>query len=146
MTAPRQQLHQQAGAHAPLDALQSRQGVSTVEADSLAEFVALAHRIQNGPACGAHDDTLPKRALIPFTCSDSPGLSECETPFASRADSELPAAETPIAPPQMPSAARKVRSVVRLEDILDEIHVAVRLREAPLPRRQKLQSSTAWPE
>ena len=85
MTAPRQQLHQQAGAHEPLDTLQ--------------------------------------------------------LPFASRAGSELQAAETPIAPTQRPSAARKVRSVVRLEDILDELHVTVRLREAPLPRRQKLQTS-----
>ena len=85
MTAPRQQLHQQSGAHAPLDTLQF--------------------------------------------------------PFASRAGSELPAAETPIAPKQWPSAARKVRSVVRLEDIIDELHVAVRLREAPLLRGQKLQSS-----
>ncbi len=118
---------------------------STVEADSLAAFVAHAHRIQNGPAaprpaCGARDDTLPKRASIPFTRCDSPVLSECETPVASRA-SELPAAQAPITPTQMPSAARKVRSVVRLEDILDELHVAVRLRDAPLPRRQKLQSS-----
>ena len=30
--------------------------------------------------------------------------------------------------------ARKVRSVVGREDILEELHVAVRLREAPLPR------------
>jgi hypothetical protein len=43
--------------------------------------------------------------------------------------------------PRRPSAARKLRSVVRREDILEELHVAVRLREVPLPRRQKLQSS-----
>ena len=159
MTAQHQQLLQQAGAHAPLDTLHTRHGVSapapaTVEADSLAAFVALAHGIQNepaaehscekpaapGPACGARDDTLPKRAFIPFPHNDS-GLSECETPVASRADSELLAAETPIAPTQRPSTARKVRSVVCREDILEELHVAVRLREAPLPRGQKLQST-----
>ena len=160
MTAPRQQLHQQAGAHAPLDTLHSWHDVSahvpaTVEADSLAAFVALGRSIQNGPAaehssdqpaapgpaCGAHDDTLPKRALIPFTHNDS-GLPECETHVALRADSELQSAtETLIAQTQRPSAARKLRSVVRREDILEELHVAVRLREAPLPRGQKLQSS-----
>jgi len=159
MTEQRQQIQQQAGAHVPLDTFHSRHGVSahapaTVEADSLAAFVALAHGIQNGPtaehssekpaapgpACGARDDTLPKRAFIPFPHNDS-GLSECETPVASRADSQLPAAETPIAPTQRPNTARKVRNVVRREDILEELHVAVRLREAPLPRGQKLQSS-----
>ena len=50
MTAPRQQLHQQAGAHAPLDTLHSWHDVSahvpaTVEADSLAAFVALGRSI-----------------------------------------------------------------------------------------------------
>jgi hypothetical protein len=147
MTAPRQQVHQQAAAHAPPDTLHPRHGVSahapaTVEADGLAEFVAPAHGIQHGPAaerssekpagpgpaCGSCDDTLPKLAFISFTRTDS-GLSECQ------------AAETPIAPTQGPSAARKVRSVVRCEDILEELHVAVRLWEVPLPRGQKLQSS-----
>ena len=156
MTAPRKELHQQAAAHAPPDTLHSRYGVSahapaTVEADGLSAFVALAHGIQHGPAaehssekpagpvpaCG---DTLPKRAFIPCMRTDS-GLSEGQTPVAARADSGLPAAETPIAPTQRPSAVRKVRSIVRREDILEELHVAVRLREAPLPRRQKLQSS-----
>ena len=111
---------------------------ATVEADGQAGFVAPALGIQHGPAAehssetagagpasGARDDTLPKRAFISFTSTDS-GLSECQTP---------------IAPTQRPSAASKVRSVVRYEDILDELHVAVRLREAPLPRGQKLQSS-----
>ena len=147
MTASRQQVHQQAAAHAPPDTLHSRHGVSahapeTVESDGLAEFVAPAHGIQHGPAaerssekpagpgpaCGFRDDTLPKRAFVFWTRTDS-GLSECQ------------AAETPTAPTQRPSAARKVRSVVRCEDILEELHVAVRLREAPLPRGQKLQSS-----
>ena len=143
MTAPRRQLHQQAATHAPPDTLHFRHGVSahapaTVEADGQAGFVAPALGIQHGPAAehssetagagpasGARDDTLPKRAFISFTRTDS-GLSECQTP---------------IAPTQRPSAASKVRSVVRYEDILDELHVAVRLREAPLPRGQKLQSS-----
>ena len=144
MKAPRQQLHQQAATHAPPDTLHSWHGVSahapaTVEVDGLAGFVAPALGIQHGPAAehssekpagpgptsGARDDTLPKRDFISFTRTNS-GLSECQTP---------------IAPTQKPSAASKVRSVVRYEDILDELHVAVRLREAPLPRGQKLQSS-----
>ena len=83
---------------------------------------------------------MPKRAFIPCMRTDS-GLSEGQTPVAARADSGLPAAEMPLAPTQRPSAARKLRSVVRREDILEELHVAVRLREVPLPRRQKLQSS-----
>jgi hypothetical protein len=147
MTAPRQQLHQQAAAYAPPDTLHSRHGVSahvpaTVGADSLTAFVAPSLGIQHGPAAehssekpavpgpagGDRDEPLPKRAFISFT------------PVASRAHSGLPAAKTPIAPTQRPSAIRKVRSVVRREDILEELHVAVRLREAPLPRGQKLQS------
>ena len=138
MTAPRRQLHQQAATHAPPDTLHFRHGVSahapaTVEADGLSAFVALAHGIQHGPAaehssekpagpgpaCGAREDTLPKHVLTPFPRTDS-GLSECQTPVAARADSGLPAAETPIAPTPRPSAARKVRSVVPREDILEE--------------------------
>ena len=135
MTAPRKDLHQQARVPG-------------------AAFFALAHGIQHGPAvehssekpagpgpaCGFRDDTLPKRAFVFWTRTDS-GLSEGQTPVAARADSGLPAAETPIAPTQRPNTARKVRTVVRREDILEELHVAVRLREVPLPRRQKLQSS-----
>jgi hypothetical protein len=123
MTAPRKEPHQQAGVPG-------------------AAFFALTHGIQPtsehsseqkpagpGQACGARDDTWPKRAFISFT------------PVASRADSGLPAAKTPIAPTLRPNAARKVHSVVRFEDILEELHVAVRLQEAPLPQGQKLQSS-----
>ena len=56
-----------------------------------------------------------------------------------------------IAPSQMASAAnasppegaaRKVRSVSSLH-ILEELHLAARQREVPLPRRQKPQSSLA---
>jgi len=59
------------------------------------------------------------------------------------------ACDAPIAPSQMASAAnasppeseaRKVRSVSSLH-ILEELHVAARQREVPLPRRQKPQSS-----
>ena len=159
MTA-RKELHKQADANARPDTLHSQHDVSAhapataTVADGLAAFVAFAHGIQHwpaaehssekpagpGPACGAREDTLPKHVLTPFPRTDS-GLSECQTPVAARADSGLPAAETPIAPTPRPSAARKVRSVVPREDILEELHVAVRLREAPLPRRQKLQSS-----
>ena len=118
-----------------MDTLHSGHDVSAhatecVEVDCLAVFVALAHGIQNGPTAKHSSENHAE-----------PGLaSECETPFASHA-SELAAAETPIAPTRRPSAARNFRSVVRREDILEELHVAVRLREAPLPRGQKLQSS-----
>jgi hypothetical protein len=60
-------------------------------------------------------------------------------------DSALSAAATeadgdsPIAP-LGGSAARKVCSVVRHENILAEFHVDARLREVRRPRRQKLQS------
>ena len=114
----------------------SRGGVDGIQNGLAAEHSSDKPAVP-GPACGARDDTLPKRAFIPFPHNDS-GLSECETPVASRADSR---AETPIAPTQRPNTARKVRNVVRREDILEELHVAVRLREAPLPRGQKLQSS-----
>jgi hypothetical protein len=59
------------------------------------------------------------------------------------------ARDAPIAPSQMAnaanasppeSAASKVRSVSSLH-ILEELHVAARQREVPLPRRQKPQSS-----
>lgn len=158
MTTPSQHLHQQAAANTPSDMLHSQHGVAAhatatpgVEEHGLVVFVALTHGVQHGPAAehmsekpagparGAHDDTLPKRALIPCTRTNS-GLSECQTPIASCPYSGLLAEETPIAPTQRPSASRKVRSAVRREDILEELHAAVRLREAPLPRRQKLQS------
>ena len=130
-------------------------GAATVEADGLFAFVALASGIPHGAPehsrnqqvaapCDARDDTLP-------TCASTFFFSRAELNFLSRTDSGLPAAETPIAAPRMipssasapapGSAARKVRSVVRREDILEELHVAVRLRGEPLFRRQKLQSS-----
>jgi hypothetical protein len=123
---------------------------ATIEADGLAEFVALVHGIQHGPAaehssmkptrpaCGARDDTLPKRAGSPESARNVKGLSHSNSPDSVR---EMLAAETPIAHTHRPSAARKVRSVVRREDILEELHVAVRLRETPLSRGPKLQST-----
>lgn len=190
MTAPRQQLHEQAATHAPPDTLNSRHGVSahapaTVEADGVAEFVAPALGIQHGPAPehsskkpagpgpagGTHDDTLPKRALISSTRTDS-GQSECQTPIAptqrpsaARTDAAADAARAALhgtdgaaggahgadgpadAGPVIVqgtdgvAGGAKVRRVERYEDILEELYVAVRLREAPLPRGQKLQSS-----
>ena len=147
----------------PSDSLHFRQtedGAATFEADGLFAFVALASGVPHGAAperapqqpaahCDARDDTLPSSAST-FS------FSRAEVNFLSLTDSGLPAAETPIAAPRRmmpssqvmpsaaPSAARKVRSVVHLEDVLEELHVAVRLREEPLPRaprRQKLQSS-----
>ena len=128
-------------------------GAATVEADGPFAFVALAFGISHGAApehstkqqaaapCDARDDTLPRCASTFF--------SRAELNFLSRTDSGLSGAETPIAapriiPPSAPapgSAARKVGSVVHREDILEELHVAVRLRGEPLFRRQKLQSS-----
>ena len=122
-------------------------GAATVEADGLFAFVALASGIPHGAPehsrnqqaaapCDARDDTLP-------TCASTFFFSRAELNFLSRTDSGLPAAETPssASTPAPGSAARKVRSVVRREDILEELHVAVRLRGEPLFRRQKLQSS-----
>ena len=132
-------------------------GAATVEADGPFAFVALAFGIPHGAApehstkqqaaaapCDARDDTLPR-------CASTFFFSRAELNFLSRTDSGLSGAETPIAAPRIipsspsapapGSAARKVGSVVHREDILEELHVAVRLREEPLSRRQKLQSS-----
>jgi hypothetical protein len=121
-------------------------GAATVEADGLFAFVELASGIPQGPEhskrqqaaarCDTRDDTLPR-------CASTFFFSRAELNFLSRTDSGLPAAETPssASTPAPGSAARKVRSVVRREDILEELHVAVRLRGEPLFRRQKLQSS-----
>ena len=110
----------------------------------VSHFVHIVYIPTLTPPCDARDDTLPR-------CASTFFFSRAELNFLSRTDSGLSAAETPIAAPRMipssasapapGSAARKVRSVVRREDILEELHVAVRLRGEPLFRRQKLQSS-----
>ena len=127
-------------------------GAATVEADGLFAFVELASGIPQGPEhskrqqaaarCDTRDDTLPR-------CASTFFFSRAEPNFFST-DSGLQAA-APIAAPRMipsspsapapGSAARKVRSFVHRDDILEELHVAVRLRGEPLFRRQKLQSS-----
>jgi hypothetical protein len=157
MTAPRQQLHQQTAANAPPDTIHSWQGVSehapaTVETDCLAEFFALAHGIQHGPAaehssekptrpaCGTRDNTLPKCAGSPESARNAKGVSHSNSPDSVR-ETMMLAAETRIAQTQRPIVARKVRSVMRREDILEELHVAVRLRETQLSRGPKLQST-----
>ena len=102
----------------------------------VSHFVHIVYIPTLTPPCDARDDTLP-------TCASTFFFSRAELNFLSRTDSGLPAAETPssASTPAPGSAARKVRSVVRREDILEELHVAVRLRGEPLFRRQKLQSS-----
>ena len=136
---------------------------ATVEADGLFAFVTLASGIpyeadpehsseqQAAAPCDARDDILPR-------CASTFFFLRAKLNFLTRTDSGPAAAETPIASPrmipssQMPSAhhiyssapgsaARKVRSVMHREDVLEELHVAVRLREEPRSRRQKLQSS-----
>ena len=61
----------------------------------------------------------------------------CDARDALIAPSQMASAAN-ASPPE--SAARKVRSVSSLH-ILEELHVAARQREVPLPRRQKPQSS-----
>ena len=63
--------------------------------------------------------------------------SVCDARDALIAPSQMASAAN-ASPPE--SAARKVRSVSSLH-ILEELHVAARQREVPLPRRQKPQSS-----
>jgi hypothetical protein len=58
----------------------SRGGVDGIQNGPAAEHSSDKPAVP-GPACGARDDTLPKRAFIPLQHNDS-GLSECETPVA----------------------------------------------------------------
>jgi hypothetical protein len=154
-TPPRHQQHLLDFGGAELHFRHAEHGAATFEADGLFAFVALASGIPHGAApehsrkqqaaapCDARDDTLPR-------CASTFFFSCAELNFSSRTDSGQPGAETSIAAPRMipsspsapapGSAACKVRSVAHREDILEELHVAVRLREEPLPRRQKLQS------
>ena len=90
-----------------------------VEVDGFAEFVAVARRIQHGP--------------VAQRCSMQPVRSP---PCVF---------DSPIPPPKMPSAMHDIGArTVRSTDILEEIHVYVRLHEVqPLRQNcpQKLQSS-----
>jgi hypothetical protein len=69
--------------------------------------------------------------------SDSSDLSAASTPCGCNS----PTAPSKMQSEPVDSAARRgVRSVVPLELILEEFHVAARLREVRQPRGQKLQS------
>jgi hypothetical protein len=118
-----------------------------IEADGLAEFVAIAREFQHGlPAERSREQPAGAECSAPGdtgtqieTSSDSQ-----DDPEPQRTESAQSAADTPVRGALgeicKHDKAPEVRSV-RCEDILEEFHVYARLHEVRRPRRQKLQSS-----
>lgn len=139
MTPPRQHVHRdlQPPARPPAPARPL-----LIEADGLAEFVAIAREFQRGlPAERSREQPAGAECSAPGdTGTQIETSSDSQDPQDDPAQS---AADTPVSAlgeNREHQKSPEVRSV-RCEDILEEFHVYVRLHEVRRPRRQKLQSS-----
>ena len=147
MTPPRQHEHLQPPARLRPRACAPLIGI---EADGLAEFVAIAREFQRGlPAEHNHEHPAGVECSAPGytgpqiqTSSDSQDPQDDPEPQST--ESAQSAADTPmrgaLGENRKREQAPELRNV-RCEDILEEFHVYARLHEVRRPRRQKLQSS-----